>query len=297
MHIHRYHFERCKSTNDAAHDWLKTAVPGSAGIFTTTDQVEGKGQRGTAWDQEHGKDLAWSIAFCWEPQISIQIQRQPNAWFDFNKAATIAAIQTINDTLGDHRPPTCIKWPNDLFVKKGDVWSKCGGILIENTWQGQHIGSSVIGIGINALSTSLPPFRTSLAEIVPHQTGEQLQPMAIGKALENNIQLALENWRQAYTQGAEFAAAFRRETSAAFNRQLLARDEWKAYDWKNEGKFGKVLSVDDMGRCIMEWKAPEDLNLPHETGVIEAIENNKRLRWSWIYQQQDASTDQTGYLS
>lgn len=288
MHIHRYHFARCNSTNEAAHDWLKTAIPDSVGIFTTTHQTEGKGQLGTAWDQERGKDLAWSIAFCWKAETSNEIQRQANALFDLNKATTIAALQTINEALGHHCPPTCIKWPNDLFIKKGNVWSKCGGILIENTWQGGLISGTVIGIGINALSTSLPLYRASLAEIIPHKAGDQIEPQMLGKTLEKNIRLAIENWKVACIQGAESVALFRRKTSADFDRQLLARDKWKTYHWENKEKCGKILSVDDMGRCVVQWKTNENA----EDGKdAEIIENNKQLKWSWIYQQQNKRTD------
>jgi biotin-(acetyl-CoA carboxylase) ligase len=294
LHIHRYHFESCNSTNEAAHDWLKTALPGSVGIFTTTHQIEGKGQRGTNWDQKQGKDLAWSIAFHWKSETSNQIRRQANAMFDLNKATTIAALQTINDALRDHCPPTSIKWPNDLFVKKGDVWSKCGGILIENTWQGALIIGTVIGIGINAQSTSLPLYRASLVEIIPDQAGDHIEPRILGKALEKNIRLAIENWKSACSNGAESVALFRRKTSAIFNRQLLARDKWKKYHWGHEEKCGKVLSVDEMGRCIVEWKTSEDSadsGGKKDAGASEAIENNKQLKWSWIYQQQNERTD------
>lgn len=38
-----------------------------------------------------------------------------------------------------------IKWPNDIYHRD----NKLGGILIENTINGNRISSSVVGIGIN----------------------------------------------------------------------------------------------------------------------------------------------------
>ena len=100
LHIHRYHFESCNSTNEAAHDWLKTALPGNVGIFTTTHQIEGKGQRGTTWDQKRGKDLAWSIAFHWEPETSNQIRkhcRRGNPkWHDMKSCRCFPRCQLQN---------------------------------------------------------------------------------------------------------------------------------------------------------------------------------------------------------
>jgi hypothetical protein len=46
--------------------------------------------------------------------------------------------------------------------------------------------------------------------------------------------------------------------------------------------------VDDMGRCVVQWKTNENA----EDGKdAEIIENNKQLKWSWIYQQQNKRTD------
>jgi hypothetical protein len=49
-----------------------------------------------------------------------------------------------------------------------------------------------------------------------------------------------------------------------------------------------------MGRCIVEWKTSEDSadsGGKKDAGASEAIENNKQLKWSWIYQQQNERTD------
>jgi len=285
LEIHRHHFERCDSTNESAIEWLKTASSGDIGIFTTDHQLSGKGQRGARWEHGKGLDLAWTLAINWEPDTSAKLALHANVWFALNKAIALATLQTIDDALKPAASPTRIKWPNDLYVQSGKIWEKCGGILIENAWKGQHISGSVIGIGINALSSDLPRYRTSLSQVAPNIKADQFDPRILGKSLEKNVRLAIEEWKVACTFSSSAAAAYHQKMSKLFDACLLAKGIWKSYRWKNEAKVGKIAAVDGSGRCIMEWKKTED------SGSLQSIENNKQLQWSWIYDQLDAEAN------
>ncbi len=52
-----------------------------------------------------------------------------------------------------------VKWPNDILIKG----KKVGGILIENTIQGNEITSTVIGIGLNVFKFSMPELTKATA--------------------------------------------------------------------------------------------------------------------------------------
>ena len=172
-----------------------------------------------------------------------------------------------------------IKWPNDIYISSHNQWKKCGGILIENTWQGSEIGSTVIGIGINALSTELPASRTSI--VGASAPGARVDLQALAKALEENVLDALNGWQKSALQTTDATTAYLNELNRTFDAALLAKDTWKAYRWKGVEKVGKITAVDAAGRCTMEWQP-----LTGSTST-EAIENNKQLEWSWIAEQFD----------
>lgn len=275
--IHRQHFEHCASTNEKANDWLKQSAPGNIAVFTTNHQYAGKGQRGTRWDQAKGLDLAWSMGLNWSHAVTSVAAQPANVWFAFNKAITLAAHQTVQDALESSLSDARIKWPNDIYISSNDQWKKCGGILIENTWQGSAIGSTVIGIGINALSTEHPASRTSIAGV--SAPGARVDLQVLAKSLEVNVLGALNGWQQCVLQTTDATTPYLIELNEAFDEALLAKDTWKSYRWKGVEKVGKITAVDAAGRCTMEWQSL--------TGGTEAIENNKQLEWSWIAEQFD----------
>ena len=275
--IHRQHFEHCASTNEKANDWLKQSAPGNIAVFTTNHQYAGKGQRGTRWDQAKGLDLAWSMGLNWSHAVTSVAAQPANVWFAFNKAITLAAHQTVQDALESSLSYARIKWPNDIYISSNDQWKKCSGILIENTWQGSTIGSTVIGIGINAQSTEQPASRTSIAGV--SAPGARVDLQVLAKSLEVNVLGALNGWQQYALQTTDATTPYLTELNEAFDEALLAKDTWKSYRWKGVEKVGKITAVDAAGRCTMEWQS-----LTGSTGT-EAIENDKQLEWSWIAKQ------------
>lgn len=104
-------------------------------IVTAEFQTNGKGQMGTVWNSEHGKNLTVSVLerFC---NLNVLLQ--------FN--VSIATSLAVYKTLGDFIPEKLsIKWPNDIL---SDGF-KIAGILIENTIVDSLIHDTIIGIGIN----------------------------------------------------------------------------------------------------------------------------------------------------
>ena len=107
------------------------------------EQYAGRGQQGTAWQSEPGKNLTFSV-------LLMPSFLDPKYQFRLTVAISIALAQWLELLL--HTPVT-IKWPNDIYV--GD--RKIGGILIENILQGKVWKSAVVGIGINVNQTEFSP--------------------------------------------------------------------------------------------------------------------------------------------
>ncbi|CDG49644.1 Bifunctional protein BirA [Cardinium endosymbiont cBtQ1 of Bemisia tabaci] len=129
-----FYYKSCASTNDLAQTYLLHAAEGT--VFIADHQYKGRGQRGSKWTSESGKNLLFS--FILYPEW-LTIDRV----FSLNVVTSLA----IYDALVDYFPKgIAIKWPNDLYY----LDKKLGGILIEtNIGEGYKIKAAVIGIGLN----------------------------------------------------------------------------------------------------------------------------------------------------
>src|SRR5690606_859527 len=134
--------EEVTSTNDYLKQLLSNIKPlPEATAIMATHQIRGKGQRGNSWLDEPSETLA--ISFVLYPK-DISIHQS----FNLNMLVCVA-IQRWASTL---LPDVQVKWPNDIYIRG----KKLGGVLIENQLSGQHIRSSVIGIGINIKQETFP---------------------------------------------------------------------------------------------------------------------------------------------
>ncbi|CCM09865.1 Bifunctional protein BirA [Cardinium endosymbiont cEper1 of Encarsia pergandiella] len=129
-----FYYESCASTNDLAQTYLLHAAEGT--VFIADYQYQGRGQRGSKWTSESGKNILFSFII-YPEWLTI------DGVFALNVITSLA----IYDALVDHLPKgMAIKWPNDLYY----LDKKLGGILIEtNIGDGHKIKAAVIGIGLN----------------------------------------------------------------------------------------------------------------------------------------------------
>lgn len=111
-------------------------------IVVAREQSQGKGQMGSKWVSQPGKNLTLSILKKID-EFSITDQ------FQLNIVVSLAILETLNTIQVPHLK---IKWPNDILSGK----SKICGILIENMIKGDQIGASIIGIGLNVNQTEFP---------------------------------------------------------------------------------------------------------------------------------------------
>lgn len=133
MHIIK--LNATSSTNAYLKDLLSTAHAKDFTVVVASKQTKGRGQMGTSWISEEGKNLTFSVL---KREVGLEASQQ----FELNMRVSLA----ISDALSMlNIPNLSIKWPNDIMSAN----QKICGILIENILVGSKIQSSVIGIGLN----------------------------------------------------------------------------------------------------------------------------------------------------
>lgn len=108
-------------------------------VVVVKNQLKGRGQMGTTWQSEAGKNLTFSTLKNFE---SFKVIHQ----FNLNICISLAICDVLREL---SIPNLQVKWPNDIMSGS----SKICGILIENVLKGQLVQNSIIGIGLNVNQT------------------------------------------------------------------------------------------------------------------------------------------------
>lgn len=111
-------------------------------VVTADFQSAGRGQMGTTWHSEIGKNLTFSILIKFK---AFDIEHQ----FYLSMAVSLGLLAAIRSHISS---PLFIKWPNDILADK----DKLAGILIENIISRNLIKQTVIGIGLNVNQEQFP---------------------------------------------------------------------------------------------------------------------------------------------
>ena len=104
-------------------------------IVAANQHLQGRGQMGSKWESEAGKNLTFSVLKYFK---NYHIKEQ----FLLNIIISLAVYNTLEKIF---IPNLYVKWPNDIM--SGNF--KICGILIENNLKNNLIQSSIIGIGLN----------------------------------------------------------------------------------------------------------------------------------------------------
>ena len=124
--------ERVDSTNDEARRHISDID--NLSVVSALSQTAGRGQRGNTWTSNAGENLMFSI-----------VLKSPALMAEDHFALNEIAALSVADFLSTYGIKAEIKWPNDIYVGE----KKICGILIENSFRGKTISSSIIGIGLN----------------------------------------------------------------------------------------------------------------------------------------------------
>lgn len=127
------------NATDSTSTYLKNLISGDIledfTVVVAQKQLEGRGQMGTTWVSDEGKNLTFSLL---NKVDVLPIMEQ----FVLNIIVSLAIYDALNRI---NVPDLRIKWPNDILSGN----TKICGILIENMLSGKNIQSSVVGIGLN----------------------------------------------------------------------------------------------------------------------------------------------------
>ena len=133
--MHLIKVSAINSTNSFARELLKENPHLPLTCIVAKKQLEGRGQRGTSWNAEEGKNLTFSVFL---PGPGINPAQQ------FLLSATVAT-SLLNALKKFKLPRLKVKWPNDILSAN----QKIAGILIENILSEAKVMGSIIGIGLN----------------------------------------------------------------------------------------------------------------------------------------------------
>ena len=147
-----YYLPVCESTNSEAQQLLIKNNATEGCTVLTSEQTNGRGQRGNSWEAEPGKNITLSVILS---PVFLPVRQQ----FYLNMAVSLAVLDLLHEYGVTNAQ---VKWPNDLYVKD----KKLGGILIENTINSYSLQHSIIGIGLNINQVSFGvDTATSLAAV------------------------------------------------------------------------------------------------------------------------------------
>ncbi|KAB1066179.1 biotin--[acetyl-CoA-carboxylase] ligase [Salibacter halophilus] len=222
------HLQRVDSTNRYALQLLSKQNVPEGTVIWTDEQYKGRGQRGNNWMSQAYQNLTFSVVLY--PRFLA-----PDDHFLLNKLVTVALKRLLRDKLYED---VQIKWPNDIYIQN----LKTAGILIENSWKGNRIGSSVIGVGLNVNQIEFGD-TASNATSLKQQTGKFFELRFL---LEEFCQI-LEHL---YIRLKENPQSLDKE----FERSLFGLNQWKNYEVNGEQAVLKVTGVSKQGRLMVEDK-------------------------------------------
>jgi BirA family biotin operon repressor/biotin-[acetyl-CoA-carboxylase] ligase len=127
------------STNSFLKQMASDATVENFTVVVTKNQTKGRGQQGSIWESEAGKNLIFSVLVCFDA-LNVLDKKY------LNYAVSLAVFEVLQQ---ENIPRIAIKWPNDILSAN----KKIGGILIENSLKGSKISSAIIGIGLNVNQT------------------------------------------------------------------------------------------------------------------------------------------------
>ncbi len=222
-HIFR---DTLESTNAYAAEQLKHEMLPEGTVIYSNYQSAGKGQQGTKWESQPGKNLLLSIIFY--PK-SIKPENQ----FIVSMAVSLG----IHDFLKTRVRGCKIKWPNDIYIDH----DKIAGILIENSIMGNSIISTIAGIGLNVNQLEFSehsPKAVSLKMI----TGKNYD---LRDCLENLVSNVDRRYRQIFSVHSQ-------KIRNDYISCLYGFMEWRYFLTRDGILHGRITSVKDSGLLQVE---------------------------------------------
>lgn len=219
---------------DSTNDYLKQLAKGNElENFTSVmafEQTNGRGQMGSQWVSEAGKNLTISVLV---KDVSLNVI----SIYDFNIAVALAAVSLLQ---WNEIEKVNVKWPNDIMAEQ----KKVGGILIENSLKSDGTFTAVVGFGLNLNQTDfdLLPQANSLTNITGQVYDVEVMAKDFIKALKLLLNHFPEQAEEAWTRYDELL--FKRGKPAAFESAGGTRFMGIIQKVTREGKLAVLLEDD-----------------------------------------------------
>ena len=197
-------------------------------VVSTESQTEGKGQRGSGWASESGKNLTFSILYNQKVEGIASL-------FTLNIIVALSVVEALK-TISNLN--FVIKWPNDILAEN----KKIGGILIENTFKNSSEVQSIIGIGLNVNQSQFEnlPQASSLYLLENQMFNREMLLLSIVNQLKFNLNqlpiLGETHFWNAYHQ-----ILFKKGIVSTFESVSGNRFVGKIQEVTNEGKLAVLL--------------------------------------------------------
>jgi BirA family biotin operon repressor/biotin-[acetyl-CoA-carboxylase] ligase len=204
-------FDSIPSTND----YVKAHLFEGDMIVTAKRQTAGRGSKGRTFDSGMG-GLYITKLTCYEHFPASDV-------FNVMINSSLAVCHAVED----FSLFPSIKWPNDVYVGG----KKICGILIENTFRGDLLATSVVGIGLN-INNTLP---VELAEIATTMSKECGKALDVDKVKERLI----------FYLGRDYSVEEYKKYIFFLGKEILLLQNGA------ERKV-KALDIDRLGRLIVE---------------------------------------------
>lgn len=196
-------------------------------VLVTADfQTAGRGQRGTVWEAERGKNLLFGFSL---RPVFLRAGEQ----FRLSEILALSIASALN---GYTDGGFCIKWPNDIYFGN----RKICGMLLEHDLHGGRIAATRTGIGINVNQRTFrsnAPNPVSLCGILGHETDRETLLLRILDEFERR-------YRRLQTGGYD--------PETEYLQRLYRRDGMFPYR-DAAGRFrARIAGVEPTGRLLLE---------------------------------------------
>ena len=174
--MHLIKVDAINSTNSFTRELLKENPGLPLTCVVAKKQLQGRGQRGTTWEAEEGKNLTFSV-FLPKPGIGPAHQ--------FLLSATVA-VSLVSALEKFNLPRIRVKWPNDILSAN----QKIAGILIENILAEGKVMGSIIGVGLNVNQDEFEglPQAGSMKSVTRNEFNPEVVLEVVLKEMESGFQ-------------------------------------------------------------------------------------------------------------
>lgn len=215
------------STNDFLKNLTRSETVENFTVISAENQTKGRGQMGSEWKTEIGKNLIMSM-------LVKDLLADTHAIFELNILTALSVIEVLQTQC---IPNLSIKWPNDIMSGN----KKIGGILIENSFKPDTI-ESIIGLGLNVNQTNFLhlPQASSLAVVTGHTFDKDALLIEIAETIERKCQFIDADllWRDYHNH------LFKKEIPMAFENEGGHRFMGIIDGVERDGKL-RILLEDD----------------------------------------------------